>query len=182
MEKATKIDERRQASASKLSDKQHIAIRELVSGKTDEEAARAAGVSRQSLSGWKNSNPYFIVELSEKRAEAWRALMNPLIEGAQEAMLTIRDAIKGGDVKTAMWLLDKLNIEEPLKDEFNAQKANARTMEGVIESIARQKARRRLEGLNMDTMESALYGDETERRFFREELEALSKQHRTASA
>lgn len=177
MGKTTKIDEKRQASVSKLSDKHHIAIRELVSGKTDEEAAKSAGVSRQCLNGWKNGNPYFIAELSARRAEAWRSVISPLVEGAQEAMLTVRDAIKGGDVKTSMWLLDKLNFEEVLKDEFDKKRAAPRTLEGAIESIARDKASCRLEALNLDSFEYLESGEDMRRQFYREELEALSRQY-----
>lgn len=66
-----------------ISAKQEIAIQELMRGSTDSEAANAAGVSRQTVNEWKNSNPEFIAAFN-----ALRNSVNEAVVEKRKALLT----------------------------------------------------------------------------------------------
>jgi excisionase family DNA binding protein len=55
------------AERPKLTPKQHAAIDELLRGRTDARAARAAGVSRQTVNIWRNHHAAFRAELDRRR-------------------------------------------------------------------------------------------------------------------
>ena len=67
MAKLTKPDQIRQ----ELSIAQLNAIDLLVTGKTDQEVSEAIGMSRQTVNGWRNANPYFQAALNRRRRELW---------------------------------------------------------------------------------------------------------------
>ena len=67
MTEATKPDKTRQ-----LSIEQANAIEHLLQGQSDRAVAEAVGVSRQTVSEWKNHDPLFIAELNRQRSEMWR--------------------------------------------------------------------------------------------------------------
>ena len=56
-----------------LSIQQQNAIDLLVQGKSDRETAEAIGVSRQTVTNWRNNNPVFIAELNKQRKAVWGA-------------------------------------------------------------------------------------------------------------
>lgn len=160
-----------------LNDKQHAAIRLLVSGLNDEEAAKAAGVSRQTLNKWKNNNALFISELSQKRAEAWKEFVSPLTESVRLAMDAVHTAIKNGDVKASIWLLERAGIEEQLREEISAQKAKPRTIEDIIPAIAARRAEKRLEALRLNPYEELGSGQDIKQEYYREELESIRREY-----
>ena len=61
-----KVDKCRQ-----LSIEQENAIDLLLQGKSDKEVAEVVGVSRQTVTEWRNRNPLFAAELNRKRQEVW---------------------------------------------------------------------------------------------------------------
>ena len=63
-----KVDKTRQ-----LSIQQQNAIDLLIQGKSDRETAEAIGVSRQTVTNWRNNNPVFIAELNKQRKAVWGA-------------------------------------------------------------------------------------------------------------
>ena len=67
MTEATKPDKTRQ-----LSIEQANAIEHLLQGQSDRAVAEAVGVSRQTVSEWRNHDPLFIAELNRQRSEMWR--------------------------------------------------------------------------------------------------------------
>ena len=67
MSKATKPDKTRQ-----LSQEQENAVEHMLQGQSDRAVAEAVGVSRQTVSEWKNHDPLFIAELNRQRVELWR--------------------------------------------------------------------------------------------------------------
>jgi DNA-binding XRE family transcriptional regulator len=95
-----------------LSAKQQKALNELLSGKTDEEAANIAGVSRKTVNTWKNEDPFFQAEFNRRKLEVWEDFLNELNLTTGYSMATIREAIKNGDVKTARWFFDKIGLLE----------------------------------------------------------------------
>jgi len=54
-----------------LSIKQQNAIDLLIQGKSDRKTAEAIGVSRQTVTNWRNNNPVFIAELNKQRKAVW---------------------------------------------------------------------------------------------------------------
>ena len=66
----------------RLSPQQQRAIEQLLMGSTVTGAAEAAGVSRQTVSGWWNGHQAFQAELSERRAQALRDAQQQLEEAA----------------------------------------------------------------------------------------------------
>jgi hypothetical protein len=109
-------------SRRKLSDSQHIAIQKLLAGATDIEAAKAAGVERQTVNHWKHNDPAFSQELIRQRAEIWEDTRNQLKGMVLNALSTISKAVNEGDTKAAMWLLDKINLDEIATEEINELK------------------------------------------------------------
>ena len=59
MSEATKPDKTRQ-----LSQEQMNAVEHLIQGKSDRAVSEAAGVSRQTVWGWRNNDVLFIAELN----------------------------------------------------------------------------------------------------------------------
>ncbi len=91
MRTATQPDESRQRE---LTIAQRNAIDLLIAGRTDQEVAQAVGVTRQTVNGWRNQNPWFSAALNRARAALWgegadrlRALV-PLAFDALTAELT----------------------------------------------------------------------------------------------
>lgn len=72
----------------KLSASQEKVLNELISGKTDGEAARVAGVSRKTVNTWKHFDPVFQAELNKRNLEVWENLLN-------ELNLTVGDSLSG---------------------------------------------------------------------------------------
>lgn len=69
----TKADRTRQLSIEQLN-----AIDLLVQGKSDREVAEAVGVSRQTVTEWRNRNAVFAAELNRRRQEVWGAQVERL--------------------------------------------------------------------------------------------------------
>jgi hypothetical protein len=74
MAKATKPDTTRHA----LTIQQLNAIDLLATGKTDQETAEPVGVTRQTVNGWRNANPYFQAALNRRRQELWGVTVDQL--------------------------------------------------------------------------------------------------------
>jgi hypothetical protein len=74
MVKATKPD----VSRHELTVAQLNAIDLLVVGKTDQETAEAVGVTRQTVNGWRNANPWFAAELNRRRQDLWGVSVDQL--------------------------------------------------------------------------------------------------------
>jgi transposase len=58
-------------SLQELSVEQQNAIDLLVLGRSDREVAEAVGVSRQTVTAWRNNNSLFAAELNVRRQELW---------------------------------------------------------------------------------------------------------------
>jgi len=69
-----------------LTGSQEAALGALLGGSTVTEAAEAAGVSRQTASGWLNQDPDFAAELGNRRQELWRAVGSRLEAHALKAV------------------------------------------------------------------------------------------------
>lgn len=103
MVKATKPDRTGQG----LSVAQLNAVDLLVVGKTDQEAAEAVGVTRQTVCGWRNGNPYFQAALNRRRQELWGVAVDQLRALLPRAVAVLAEELDGGNdrVRVAVDLL-----------------------------------------------------------------------------
>ena len=95
-----------------LSEKQLMAIDLILSGKVDREVAEAVGVSRSTISDWRNGNYVFQAELNKRRREIQEAGRERLRRIRNKALDTVEKAIEEGDVKTALEILRLTGIEK----------------------------------------------------------------------
>ena len=100
---------------SHLSAAQKLAIASLVSGATDQEAGKAAGVSRETVSRWKNHNPHFQAALNKLQQQVWEGHRTKLLGVVSAAIETIEEAVKNNPA-IAMKILEKcqgLDVIQP---------------------------------------------------------------------
>lgn len=91
---ATKTDTSRQ-----LSVKQEQAIELLVAGKTVTEVAEEVGVTRQTVSEWKNHDPVFVAEFNRRRSEMWEGGRERLRSLLDRAVEVLEKDLNGPDPK-----------------------------------------------------------------------------------
>lgn len=95
MAKATKADETRHV----LSVAQLNAVDLLVVGKTDQEAAEAVGVTRQTVNGWRNANPWFVAALNARRQDLWGVTVDQLRALLPRAVAVLAEELDGGEAR-----------------------------------------------------------------------------------
>jgi hypothetical protein len=89
MSNMAKQDKTRQLNVEQLN-----AIDLLIQGKTDRETAEAVGVSRQTVTDWRNNNPTFIAELNRRREEIWGSQVDKLRSLVAEAVKVLEEDMK----------------------------------------------------------------------------------------
>ncbi len=100
MAKATKPDITRHA----LSVAQQNAVDLLVTGKTDQETAEAVGVTRQTVNGWRNANPWFQAELNRQRQVLWGSTVDQLRGLLPRAVAVLAEELDGGNDRAGVAL------------------------------------------------------------------------------
>jgi hypothetical protein len=100
MVKATKPD----ITRHELSVVQLNAIDLLVTGKTDQETAEAVGVTRQTVNGWRNANPYFQAELNRQRQVLWSGAVDQLRGLLPRAVAVLAEELDGGNDRAGVAL------------------------------------------------------------------------------
>jgi len=100
MAKATKSD----ITRHELTVAQLNAIDLLVTGKTDQVTAEAVGVTRQTVNGWRNANPYFQAELNRRRQELWGVTVDQLRALLPRAVAVLAEELDGGDDRAGVAL------------------------------------------------------------------------------
>jgi hypothetical protein len=98
-----------------LTEKQHMAIKEILNGKTDGEVAEVVGVTRKTINQWRHNNPFFQAELSGQRKKAWEIFMDEYRELLTSSFQTVKAAIKDGDVKTAIWFMESAGVDAVIR-------------------------------------------------------------------
>ena len=117
-----------------VSDRQLLAIDALISGATHSEAADSAGVHRCTVTGWVNHHIGFITELNQRRHQRNLASADLLHSVIHDALQLLSQAISEGDVKAAMTLLSRLDLQTMWK----TGSPKALTPLGVISELANQ--------------------------------------------
>ena len=117
-----------------VSDRQLIAIEALLTGATHNEAADSAGVHRCTVTGWVNHHIGFITELNQRRHQRNIASADLLHSVIHDALQLLSQAISEGDVKAALTLLSRLDLNAIRK----AGLPKTLTPLGVITELANQ--------------------------------------------
>lgn len=77
-----------------LNVKQENAIDLLLQGQNDREVAEAVGVSRQTVTEWRNGNPVFVAELNRRRKEVWGGQQERLRGLVAKAVDTLEEQLE----------------------------------------------------------------------------------------
>lgn len=93
-----------------LSIQQLNAIDLLVQGKTDQETSDTIGVARETVTRWRNENPYFLAELNRQRKAIWQSAHERLRSLLGKAIDTLNKALEKNDVKAAVEVLKAVKI------------------------------------------------------------------------
>ena len=117
-----------------ISDRQLLAIEVLLTGGTHSEAAGIAGVHRCTVTGWANHHIGFITEINQRRHQRNMASADLLHKLVYNALQLITNAINDGDIKAALSLLSRLDLQAIWK----AGSPKAVTPLGVITDLAQQ--------------------------------------------
>jgi hypothetical protein len=97
-----------------LPERQRTPLAALAAGRGFGEAARSAGVSRQTLRNWRNKDVRFAAVFNAWHSEAFASARHRLICIADDAVTTIGDAIHTGDARIAMELVRRLGLLTPI--------------------------------------------------------------------
>jgi hypothetical protein len=98
-----------------LPPRQRAALAALAAGRGFGEAARSAGVTRQTLRNWRKKDHRFLALVNAWQSEAIASAQHRLIGIVDDAVTTIGDAIHTGDARTAMELMRRFGIVVPLE-------------------------------------------------------------------
>jgi len=80
-----------------LSSQQEAVIVSLLAGKTQKDAAEAAGVSAETVSRWMHSDALFVATLNARRQELWDMNSAALRDLAKEATAVLKDLLDSPD-------------------------------------------------------------------------------------
>jgi len=86
----------------------------LVAGQSDREVAATVGVTRQTVGGWRNYNPWFRAELTRRRNEVWRTSGDRLRALIPKALATLEGGLHeyaADPVKAALAVLKLAGAE-----------------------------------------------------------------------
>jgi len=119
-----------------LTDAQALAVAALVGGSTDTEAAKTAGVTRQTVNGWRHTNPAFMAALAQARHAVWEAAADRTRSLASRALDVVAEFLdEGGEprlrlsaaqsVLKAVGLSDLRPTEETDADAIAVDRARA---------------------------------------------------------
>jgi hypothetical protein len=101
----TKSDNSRQPTFRPLSVEQLTTIDVLVMGKTDAEAAAAAGVTRPTVTEWRNHHPVFRATLNARRSALWAEAHDRLRALVGKAIENLAGAVQEGKLSASLDVL-----------------------------------------------------------------------------
>src|SRR5437762_7586356 len=87
-----------------LSEPQEKALEALLGGATVTEAAAAAGVTRQTVSGWQNQDAEFAAELQNRLAELWAGALARIEATIPAALDALTGLLKDPDPRVRLAL------------------------------------------------------------------------------
>lgn len=98
-----------QTTECHLSIRQRNAVDLLATGLCDREVAEQVGCARETVTRWRQ-NPYFVAALNRQRREMWAAYHERLRAMVATALDAVEGAIKGGDTKAALAILEGAGV------------------------------------------------------------------------
>ena len=115
-----------------VSDRQSIAIDALTAGRTQREAAAAAGVQRTTVTAWCNKNIVFIAEWNRRRRQRLAAAGERLHEVTVAALDAVAESINDGDTAAALTFIRIVGVDHLL----SAAKPGPTSPMGVHQDLA----------------------------------------------
>ena len=95
---------------AELTPKQWTALNILDAGGSQDEAARAAGVQRSTVSLWANKHMPFISELRSRQAARAKLIVDRLDAAVLKAVEVLHDRLEAGDKSVALALLKSVDV------------------------------------------------------------------------
>ncbi len=96
------IEIKKQNETSELTPQQEEAIEMIMQGKKTIEIAEALGVSRYTISRWRNEEPEFMVELNSRRMQIWERQRERLTKMIEKALGIVSQSMESADEKTRL--------------------------------------------------------------------------------
>jgi hypothetical protein len=155
-----------------LSVEQLNAIDILVQGKTDQETALAVGVARETVTRWRNDNPYFAAELNKQRKLIWGTNQDRLRSLTTKAVDTIETALDAGDSKAAVEVLKAVGLYGQVKEPSGPVDAELVLWEKAKEWASLEIMRK---GPSLDPLLDLLLHDAEVARLTRQRMEELTE-------
>ncbi|MFO0667428.1 MAG: hypothetical protein U0174_25990 [Polyangiaceae bacterium] len=125
--------ERRVPTLPLIDGKQEIAIVSLLAGAKDAEAADKAGVRRETVHRWRNSDPHFVAELARRRRELWEVQEENLVRLLASAITALADGLAPKSPPNVRLRAAEI-VLRTLKFESGEPASNTVTPEGVERS------------------------------------------------
>ncbi len=142
----------------------------LVSGATDQEAAEAVGVTRQTVNGWRNHDPAFIAALNTRRVDVWGSAADRLRGLLPTALDTLETALtEKRDWRAAVAVIELAGLDRHGSGTTNLGPGTIgpTDAEAVVDALVRNRQR---ESFNDLVLGGSI--TEAERREVRRELAA----------
>jgi transcriptional regulator with XRE-family HTH domain len=133
-----------------LSIEQANAIEHLLQGQSDRAVAEAVGVSRQTISEWKNHDPLFVAELNRQRSEMWKEARERMKALANRALDVVELQFDSDDPKAALAAAKYILQGTLLLGDTDLPRSGPTSPEAVIMAKLRSEARMELEAEGKD--------------------------------
>jgi hypothetical protein len=88
-----------------LSDEQQRAVPLILMGRSDREVAQEIGVTRETVTRWRNEYPVFIAALNHERWQLWDASRNNVHSLVRKALAVVEKAMDQNDTRAALAIL-----------------------------------------------------------------------------
>jgi hypothetical protein len=79
-----------------LSENQLNAVEFVLAGSSDTQTAQRISIARETVTRWRNYDPFFKAEVERRRRELWSTTLNALRATLPQAMDTLRDQLRVG--------------------------------------------------------------------------------------
>jgi hypothetical protein len=164
------LEELTSPESGTLSPAKLAVLGELASGSSVSAAAQAGGVHRRTVANWMRNDPEFVAALNAWRNQTVQWTKDQLVATLGDAAATVREAVRNGDAKLAMQLLQLQQMVGPVVEES----------ETAEEVQMRRSIRRRRRRLALVRQESITAGREcaehpTYKEFRKRQAQGLEK-------
>ena len=99
---------------TRLTVRQQNAIDLLAQGQSDRDVGEAVGVARETVTRWRNGNAAFQAALNRVRSRMWQRSHDQIRSLVQEAIDTLAEAMRAGDVRAAVAIIKTAGLPEAI--------------------------------------------------------------------